>query len=252
MRKNKLYNFLIILFLYIGISCFPFGLILKDNFWCSLLQIFVQIAFLIISFFVVKFKTDFDISFKKINIKYLLLLIPTIIVTASNFLYFAFAKEDIVFLYDQNFYLTVILNVFVVLNEEFIFRLIFINSLENKKNLRKILISAGVFGLCHLSVFLSSFNPVDLIVPVYTFALGLLLSLIYLKTNSIVTCVVFHLLFNLINSLLFSMFISNGIGNYWMYLLANIIVMLAVVIYLGLLIILKCISIDDKNIEEKC
>ena len=246
MKKNKLYNFLILLFLYIGISCIPFELFIEKSYICLWCRIGVQILFLICSFLVVKFKTDFDLLIKKRNWKNVLILLPTIITAASNFLYLAFVPTDFNISYSSEIILKILLTIFVVLNEEFIFRLILINNLDNASNWKKILISAGVFAASHLTVFISSLNPYDLIVPVYTFALGVLLAIIFVKANSIEMCAVFHLLFNVINSILFEMIVPS-VSNIGFYFLGNIIPVILVVVYLGVLLLSKKIAINEEK-----
>lgn len=247
MKKNRIYNFLILMLLYIAFACFPFELIIRNSsvicLWC---RIGVQILFSICSFLVVKFKTDFDIKLKARNLKMMFILAPTIIVVASNFMYLAFVPTDIIISYTTEVLLKILLTVFVVLNEEFIFRLLLINNIEEGSNWKKILISAGLFAVCHLTTFISTLNPYDLIVPVYTFALGVLLAIIFVKTNSIEMCAVFHLLFNLINSILFEMIVPS-VSNIGFYFLGNIIPVILVVMYLGVLLFSKKMVINEEK-----
>ena len=247
MKKNKIYNFLILMLLYIAFACFPFELIFPNsNILCLWLRIGVQIVFLLSSFFIVKFKTDFDLKLQKRNLKLALILLPTIIVVSSNFFYLIFVRTDIKISYSSEILLKILLTIFVVLNEEFIFRLILINNINDCSNWKKILISASLFGLCHLTTFLSTFNVYDLIIPVYTFTFGVLLGIIFVKTNSIEMCIFFHFLFNLINSILFEMIVP-GISNIGFYFLGNAIPVIFVVIYLGVLLLSKKITINTKN-----
>ena len=109
-----------------------------------------------------------------------------------------------------------------------------INNLEIKNKLLIILISAGAFGICHITHFLTSFNPADLLVIVYTFLLGLLLGFAYLFTKSIYPCVVIHMLFNLLNNILFPYFVLE-----WMYILITTAFVVGVGIYVTLLFIFR-------------
>ena len=102
--------------------------------------------------------------------------------------------------------------------------------LRHPKKIVRILISAAIFGVCHITRFLSTFNPADLIVVVYAFGLGMVLGLIYCYTNSFIACIVLHLLFNLVNDFLFvSLF---GVSNVLWYYLINVILAVIIGVYL--------------------
>lgn len=246
MQKNKLYNFLIILLLYIAFSCIPFELFIKNSNVCLYVRIAVQVVFLVVSFLIVKFKTDFDIKLKKRNVKTALILAPTILVVASNFLYLAFVPSDINIRIGIELLPKILLTVFVVLNEEFIFRLLFLTNFKNGSNWKKILLSSAIFAASHLTVFFSTFNPYDLIVPVYTFAFGVLLGIIFTKTNSIEMCVLFHLLFNVFNSILFESMVPS-VSKLGFYFLANVIVVVVAAGYLLFLLLTKKLIINERS-----
>ena len=237
MKKNKLIDFLIIVLVFIALSCIPFNLFIKDEkpSWLILtLQIVAQIIIFIFIVLFIKFKSELNYKDGKINIINTLLLIPTLTVCFSNLvnLYVATGTSRIVV--DLDLFLRILLTVFVVVNEEIIFRLIFINNLEIKNNFLIILLTGGVFGLCHITHFLTSFNPVDLLVIVYTFLLGLLLGFSYLFTKSIYPCVVIHFLFNLFNNILFPYFEVE-----WMYFLITGLFVLVVAGYVTVLFFLR-------------
>ena len=237
MKKNALIDFLIIVFVYLALSCFPFGLIIRseDLSWLVItLQIVTQIILLVFIILFTIFKTKLDHKIGKINIINTLLLIPTLAVCFSNFTNMRIATGQSSISFDTNLILNIVLTFFIVINEEIIFRLLFINNLEFKKNIYIILLTAGVFGICHLTHFLSSFNPSDLVIVLYTFLLGLLLGFAYLFTKSIYPCFVIHLLFNLLNNILFPYFVLE-----WGYILITAIFVICVAIYVTILFFVK-------------
>ena len=245
MKKNKLIDFLIIVLVFIALSCIPFNLFIKDEklSWLILtLQIVVQIAIFVFIILFLKFKSELDYQDGKINIINTLFLIPTLAVCFTNFanLYIATGTSHVVV--ELNLFLNIVLTIFIVVNEELIFRLIFINNLEVKNNLLIILLSAGVFGLCHITHFLTSFNTADLLVIVYTFLLGLLLGFAYLFTKSIYPCIVIHFLFNLFNNILFPYFELD-----WMYFLITGIFVIAVASYVAILYFFR---MKARSVEE--
>ena len=135
MKKSKLIDFLIIILVYIGLSCFPFGLIIKDESlsWLILtLQIVVQAGLLTFIILFTIFKTELNYKFGKINIVNTLLLLPTLIVCFTNLINLRAADVSYGVVADVNLFLNILLTIFVVINEEIIFRLLFTNNLEIK------------------------------------------------------------------------------------------------------------------------
>ena len=224
MKKNNLIDFLIIVLVYIALSCIPFGLFIdKDSLsWLIItLQIAVQVLLLVFIILFTKFKTKLNYKDGKIIWINTLLLVPTLIVCFSNLINLKIANLPIFFDNNLDLYLSIGLTLLVVINEELIFRLLFINNLEIKNKLLVILLTAGVFGICHITHFFSTFNPSDLLIIVYTFLLGLLLGFAYLFSKSIYPCIAIHLLFNLFNNILFPYFSLE-----WLYILLTAIIAL--------------------------
>ena len=237
MKKNNLIDFLILVLTYIALSCFPFGLIIQDEklSWLVLtLQIVIQIGLLVFIVLFTFFKTKLNHQDGKINVVNTILLIPTLAVCFSNFTNLLIANGSSVIPVNTDLFLSIVLTMFIVINEELLFRLILINNLEIKNKFLVILLSAGIFGICHITHFLTSFNPADLLVIVYTFLLGLLLGFAYLFTKSIYPCVVIHMLFNLLNNILFPYFVLE-----WMYILITAAFVVGVGIYVTLLFIFR-------------
>ena len=237
MKKNALLDFLIILFVYLALSCFPFGLIIRSEnlSWLVItLQIATQIILLVFIILFTIFKTKLDHKIGKINIINTLLLMPTLAICFSNLTNMRTATGQSSISFDTNLILNIVLTLFIVINEEIIFRLLFINNLEFKKNIYIILLTAGVFGICHLTHFLSSFNHADLLIVLYTFLLGLLLGFAYLFTKSIYPCFAIHLLFNLLNNILFPYFVLE-----WSYILITGLFVVCVAIYVTILFFVK-------------
>lgn len=246
MKKNNFLDFLIIVLVYIALSCIPFSLMIKEeklSWLILLLQILIQAGLFVFIFMFTRFKTELDYKFGPINIVNSLLLIPTLVVCFSNLTNLLVAKETIQVLVNIDLFLRTLLTILIVVNEEIIFRLILINNLEIKNKFLVILISAGVFGVCHITHFLTTFNPADLLVIVYTFLLGLLLGFAYIFTKCIYPCIVIHFLFNLFQDIFFPYFVLN-----WVYILITIAFVVSVAIYLIILLVIKR---DNLKVEEQ-
>lgn len=98
--------------------------------------------------------------------------------------------------------------------EELVFRGLIISSLEGAtKKWAAVIISAALFSIVHLP---------SLIALSYTFLLGLVLGFVYIKTKSLIPCILLHMAFNASNYLLF---IPKSVG---LYILLAISIPLAV------------------------
>lgn len=238
MKKDNLLNFLILVFLYIGVSSFPFDLFIKGSKIIILIcQCGIQILYSVLAYFFIKRSTDFKFDKKSRKLSWLI-FIPCFLACFSNYLYMAFMPSDVNPHFALEMIPQIVLFVIVALNEEMIFRVLFLNNNEFKNPLTAILVGAGIFAICHLNVFFSSLNPADLIVVCYTFLLGLMLGLVYLFTRNFALIASIHFAFNLFNKVLFESFVSN-IKNIWLYLLSNGIIVLILIVYLVILFVKK-------------
>lgn len=238
MSKNKIYDLIIIILLYIGISSLPFNLIPISNFFITILRISAQIlAFFIIQCFLKKSKLIKQVDNSKGHS--LLLFLPLFIVCFSNFFCLLDSSNSFEFSFNGDLILTIFLSILIAFNEEYIFRLLLITNIPDEKgSLYKIIISSLIFSLCHLTHFLSSFNPVDLIDVVYTFGIGIVLGLIFVYGKSFVLAVVYHALYNVINGNFAQSWIRYGANSYSFYYI-NIIVAAVAITYVLLIYFVK-------------
>lgn len=231
MSRNRLIDIILVIIFYIGVSTFPIGLMTDNPYIFFGVEIALFIVCLLFIFIYGRRQPDFFKPLPKINKKNFLLLLPTVIVVLSNMIYAWILRETF---YPSYFYfsdvLVVIHIILVAITEEIIFRHLLISNLTSENKIYKILISAGIFGACHITHFLSTFNPADLIIIVYTFALGLLLGFFYCYGNCLYVCIGVHTLFNICNDFLFVRFYA--VNNQLWYYLINAIIALVVGLYL--------------------
>ncbi len=235
MSRNNLSDFLLILFLSIALGCLPINLITSNEILIVSFQIVLQIGYFLFIFFYTPKKTMLKMKQSRINIKYTLLLIPVLIICFSNLFYGLFCGESFVVEFNTFTLLRIFLTIFIAINEELLYRLILISNLEKGNKFRKIIVSSLVFSIVHLTIFFSSFNLVDLIVPCYTFFLGIILGATYFLTNSIIPCITIHFLFNLFNSIIFQISIKDFVS----YIIISILVGLISFLYLFLVVFFK-------------
>lgn len=236
MTKDNLLNYFILILLYIGVSALPFNLIPNvSNVLFLILQCGAQIIYFVFAYFFIKRQTTFKLKEKRKKVNPALFL-PCLLACASNFLYFIFAKGEFSFTATYLLPLKILLNLFIVINEEFLFRVLFINNNELKSNISKIVISAGIFALCHLTKFITTLNLGDLINVVYTFFLGLMLGMVYVYINKVTYVIILHFLFNVVNGVIFASFKFDKFSP-TLYMLANTIIVVVLSIYLCILYI---------------
>ena len=245
MTKSKTIDTLIIILFYIGISAVPFSWLFKNS---TVILIFKIVAQILICFLVrlVLKKSPLKIKEKTANKENMVWFIPAFIICFSNFFNLFVEGNTFAFSFSIDFLLQIFLSFCIAFNEEYIFRMLIIDNLdESEKPIVKVIISASIFGACHLTHFFSSFNPVDLIIVVYTFAIGIVLGLIYVYTHSFWFCVLLHFLYNAINGDLAS-FIRYGSPD-WIFYVINISVGLFVGLYLLSIYLFRLSKQEETN-----
>lgn len=114
--------------------------------------------------------------------------------------------------------------------EEILFRFALMEAIKHTRVKRfSILISSGVFALCHIFALLSGSAPLAVLAQVgYTFALGLVLGCAY-EIGGILPCFIIHFLFNFLQS---DLYLALGGGNWdYIFFLSNILCAAATYIY---------------------
>lgn len=137
--------------------------------------------------------------------------------------------------------------------EEIIFRFALMEALTHTRVKRfSILISSGVFALCHIFALLSGSDPLAVLSQVgYTFALGLVLGCAY-EIGGIVPCFIIHLLFNFFQN---DLYLALGGGKWdYIFFLSNILCAAATYLYgaaiLFLYVYKKRASADRENPDQ--
>lgn len=249
MSKRKVVDYLLIFFLFIFLNTFPLS-DLTDNPWVWFgVYSMMNIAFLAFLYFFIKKKSCLTIYPKGPHKKNIWLLLPLIVVSASNFLYLLFVPSDVTDSLSWSFPLYLVLTLFTALKEEAIFRLLLIPNLDKiHQRFWRIILSAAIFGIAHLSNYLITFDPSYLIQIVYTFGFGIILGFIYEYGRSYLVCVIFHFVFNTINGTIFEK-IAPTTSNFSLYIFINVLVSLAAGIYL--FIIYWTILRQEKRVADE-
>lgn len=237
MSKSRIIDTALLTILLIGVSTFPVNLLVHDLFWYYFIEALLMLAVFIFILFYENRHPEINPPKKEFCLFNFLLLLPAVLIAFSNFFYALILGEPLVISfgwYSIPHVAFIVLNVIV---EEFIFRKHLLGNLTHPKKIIRIVISAAIFAVCHLTLFFSTFNPFDLIVVAYAFGLGMVLGLLYVYTHSLIACIGLHLMFNLFNDFLFEHLYS--VNNLLWYYLINIFVALLVGVYLLLVYLLE-------------
>jgi hypothetical protein len=248
MTKSKVIDTLIIILFYIGISALPFSWLFKNE---TVILIFRIVAQLLIFFLIrlVLKKSPLKLKEKVVDKQMMLWFIPVFLVCFSNYFNLFVEGNYYSFSFSLKLVAALTLSFFVAFNEEYIFRMVIIDNLDDsEKPIVKVVISAAIFGVCHLTHFFSSFNPADLIIVVYTFAIGMVLGMMYVYTHSFWYCVLLHFLYNSINGDLAN-FIIVPEANKLIYYVVNLSIGLIVGLYLLTIYFTKLNKSETKSAE---
>ncbi|MCR5185217.1 MAG: CPBP family intramembrane metalloprotease [Bacilli bacterium] len=233
MNRQKLIDLSILIVLFIAVAALPINYVVDKIYVYHAIMIGVLLLYLIFLLVYLKLNPYLINKKKNYNAKNLLLLLPSVIIIISNFIYAWCAQEKMNVSFEEHAILEALLIILIAIIEELLFRFVLLGNLDEKRPLRAILISSSIFALSHLSIFFSTFNPIDLIPIIYAFGLGMILGLFYMYSRLFIACVCFHVLFNLINDFLFENIyqISNDM---WFYII-NTLIGLIVGVYLLLI-----------------
>ena len=202
-------DILIYLLLFICIISLPVG-------WLKLpllyeLIILIGVRLLLLGIFIYKICKNKIKVFGNCAIKELLIFLPFFLICFSNIFASLFGGG---FLLSETTILILFLQIFLCLLsailEEIVFRLFIHNSLDNYSPLKRIIVGAFIFAICHFINVLNvrSINGfINLLLQtLYTFGLGLVLGFIYEYSHSLTFVVILHFVFNLLNDILYRFF----------------------------------------------
>ena len=219
--NNKLLNFLYLLCLYLACQLLPYEKMVTASYQ----QMLIKSLFLCVclGFCIYEYIKDKNKVIKHSNIKNLLISLPLLIGGLSNILYGLFFKENIVINFQISTFITELLVLIIsVIIEEFLFRIILIDYLQNiikakYKNILVILISSFAFSLMHAINFFGN-SPINVLIQMgYTFILGIVLSILTISIDGLILPIIGHFIFNFFNTALFNILFDFEIN--WKYIL---------------------------------
>lgn len=245
MPKIRITDLLIYSLLFTALIAFPFNMLNIPEWSKYVIQICLSLVLLIIYISAMR-KYEIKILGNE-NKTNLLVLLPLVIVIPCNLLTLPFAESVFInnnVFTSSIFYLRLVVIILQAINEEIIFRLFIHSQLNIKNRLLKILASAGIFAAFHLLNLINGFNINVLIQVAYTFGLGIILGFMFEYGESIVSCFIYHILFNICNSLIFGIYLSPVITNQAYYTVIGVITTITI-IYLGLIYYFKLRKQED-------
>ena len=244
-RKRVFYSVILLILIYLLFVSIPFHMFIKDELVLFILNISMRLLFIPFFFIYVKKEGLASLntpSFKFVDFKYL----PFLFLTFSNFIV-VFLSNWVMF--EGVSTLTIIkdlvLSILIAFNEELVFRVVLIKEMSvGLSRIKTILLSSLVFGLTHL-LNISSLGsiPYVLLQVLYSFGVGLILSLIYTKTYNFVYVFIIHFLFDFLNGDLVSDLYDLEYN--WIFFVVNI----SLGVILGLYAVLIYIK-EEKDVTK--
>lgn len=250
-KQTKLYTAIIIFLAYIAIISFPFG-VFFGGLVGKITDLSLKIGFLVFTFI-----TIYRYELCKIQILpkknfLLLLFIPLVLLTCSNWIYIWIFKSPLNKDFDVgSFTFDLVITLVTVICEELLFREVIQERIKDyiSKEYLVILMSAGIFASIHVVNIFNGTPPLIVLAQIgYTSVLGLILSFMREKGTGFIALCLFHFLFNSLNNNLFTA-LYNGDWNAT-FIVTNIIIGTIVVLYgVGLYFLLKnkSLSSNGKN-----
>lgn len=203
--QNKLYSFLYLLALYLGIKLLPLNTWISNIYLADSIRIILYIIVIALAIYEIKKMGSLSLVYKE-HLSYFLLL-PFVLGCISNILYSLFFKVEMTISFVASlFVIDSFETLFCVIIEELLFRMILFllfNELikESKyKDLLVILFTSLSFAFMHVINFYGN-NPLNVLLQIgYSFVLGLILGFIAFYFETPILCVLGHFLFNYLNT----------------------------------------------------
>ena len=228
--KVRIYSISLLVLIYLILTSIPFSLFIHNENVLYFLDMGLRLSFIPIYFIYTK-KEKLE-SFKPLRFdKKDVLFIPFMLLTMSNMFVAFVSRFNLVKLDTIDMVKMLFFYILVALSEEALFRVVINTELiKHNSRIKTIVYSSLIFGLIHL-VNISSFSsiPFVLLQVVYSFGLGLVLSLIYTYTSNFLYIFLVHFLFDFINGYL-SVNMYEFSYNVWFFVI-NIAISIIFILY---------------------
>ena len=244
-RKREFYSVILLILIYLLFVSIPFSMFINNEIVLFILNVSMRLLFIPFFFIYVKKERLSTLNkpvFKLVDFKYL----PFLLLTFSNFIVVFLSKTNMYETYSATMILEdLVISILISFNEELVFRVVLNKEmLIGLNRIKTIVLSSLVFGLTHL-LNINSFGsiPYVLLQVVYSFGVGLILSLIYTKTFNFIYVFIIHFLFDFLNGFLISDLYDLDYN--WIFFVVNI--SLGVILGLYALLIYKK---EEKDVTE--
>lgn len=228
MKNKRIIDTLILIFIFLLLVAFPLDRFISDPLLLKGLEIILRvIGIIVVSTVLSQSKTILN-NKDNITIKPILVLAPTFIICFTNLIYLAVEHIDFNIAVNKTFFLDVLFHLTTAILEELIFRKVLFDNIEIKHPLKKIVLLSLIFSGCHLINFLSTLDPSHLLEVAYTFGTGIVMGFLYYYSHSIGITILFHFLYNLMNSVIFG-FANISSFTYVYYIVCAIITVIVTI-----------------------
>lgn len=198
---TRFYSIAFLICIFLLSTSIPFALFIKNDEIIYWINITLKICFLIYAFYYIKKNDLIKFKTEKLSLK-CFSFIPLLLICISNFIVVWYNKISLNDKISTYYILKELLLCFLVsFSEELIFRsVLFEEFLIYKKPLLAIIYSSLIFGGIHL-LNIGSIGDIFpcIIQSLYSFGIGLILSMIYYFSKNLILPITLHFLFNFLN-----------------------------------------------------
>ena len=240
---NKLDLKLSLIFILIYVVLANMGALLSENIGIDYLgETLLLLDFaLYLIIYIKKHELTIIIGLTKISfheIKKNLLYLPLFIMILANGVFFFDTTRAF-----KNVILSIAFTILVAFLEELLFRGLLFKSIEKNNTTKStIFISGSTFGIGHIINLFNGYTLVNQIIQiVIAILIGIILSVLFVRTKSIIPGMIFHFLFNIVSIL------SIEMSNLYNYISAGIIFVISLIY---LFYILKSMEEKEHILEE--
>lgn len=207
--KDQVLEFLLLFFIYLVVSSFPWKLVISDIYLSTSIRLLIGSLFLIGSIIFIHLR--YPLQKRHIPFKTVLFFLPFFLIVFSNlaskmFSYPPMRINDPVYLL-----LTIASTIVFAISEELLFRRMLLPLLlNNLSELKSLLLSSLIFAVLHLLNMLDGYSLWPALLQVlYTFGVGLICGLMYLYGQTIWLPIIFHISFNIFQNDLYEALYSD-------------------------------------------
>lgn len=201
--KDQVLDFLLLFFIYLLVSSFPWNHLIADSYLSLSLKLLTGVIFTIAVLVFLRFR--YPLQKRVVSFKSLILFLPFFLIIFSNLASSLFVATPKGIESPGYLALKILATIVFAVSEELLFRRMLLPLLVSRlSETKSIFLSSLVFSLLHFLNLLDGTAFWSVLLQVlYTFGIGLILAMMYLYGNSLLLAIIFHACFNVFQNDIF-------------------------------------------------